>query len=96
MENNRANDPFALAEKNAEKLRDRTLIRNVAHWENEQWLWPQCEKLHQVLLKNMVQHEFYFLMNVKGHNRTQCLNTMGDGAVAFFGSTLLNKAGGGR
>ncbi|MFB3828211.1 MAG: alpha/beta hydrolase-fold protein [Bryobacteraceae bacterium] len=85
----RANDPFTLAEKNAAKLRDRTVIRIVAHWENEQWLWPQCEKLHQVLLRNMVPHEFYFLMNVKGHNRGQCLNTMGDGAFAFFSSSLL-------
>jgi hypothetical protein len=44
----------------------------------------------------MVQHEFYFLMNVKGHNRVQCLNTMGDSAVAFFGSALVNKAAGAR
>lgn len=85
----RANDPFTLAEKNAPALRDRTLIRIVAHWENENWLWQQCEKLHQVLVKNMVQHEFYFLMNVKGHNRAQCLSTMGDGAFAFFSSSLL-------
>jgi hypothetical protein len=35
-----ANDPFTLAEKNAAALRDRTLIRIVAHYESEQWLWP--------------------------------------------------------
>ena len=85
------NDPFTLAEKNATELRDRTVIRIVAHYENEQWLWPQCEKLHQVLLKNMVQHEFYFLTNVKGHNRSQCLDTMGDSAFDFFSSALLVK-----
>jgi len=85
----RANDPFTLAEKNADALRDRTVIRIVAHWENENWLWPQCEKLHQVLLRNMIPHEFYFLTNVKGHNRSQCLNTMGDGAFAFFSSSLV-------
>jgi endo-1,4-beta-xylanase len=84
----RANDPFTLAEKNADKLRDRTVIRIVCHWENEQWLWPQCEKLHQTLVKNMIQHEFYFLTNVKGHNRSQCISTMGDGAFAFFSSSL--------
>jgi enterochelin esterase-like enzyme len=84
----RANDPFTLVEKNADKLRDRTVIRIVCHWENEQWLWPQCEKLHQALLKNMIQHEFFFLTNVKGHNRVQCLNTMGDAAFAFFSSSL--------
>jgi endo-1,4-beta-xylanase len=87
----RANDPFTLAEKNADALRDRTVIRIVAHWENEQWLYPQCEKLHQALVKNLVQHEFYFLTNVKGHNRELCLNTMGDAAFDFFSSSLVPK-----
>ena len=87
----RANDPFTLAEKNADALRDRTVIRIVAHWENEQWLYPQCENLHQALVKNLVQHEFYFLTNVKGHNREQCLNTMGDAAFDFFSSSLVHK-----
>jgi hypothetical protein len=32
--------------------------------EEEQWLWPQCEKLHKVLVDHMVQHELYFLTNV--------------------------------
>jgi dipeptidyl aminopeptidase/acylaminoacyl peptidase len=91
MEYFRANDPFTLAEKNADALRDRTVIRIVAHYEDQQWLWPQCEKLHQVLLKHMVQHEFYFLTNVKGHNRQQCLDTMGDAAFTFFSSSLLRK-----
>jgi dienelactone hydrolase/S-formylglutathione hydrolase FrmB len=94
MEYFRANDPFTLAEKNAAALRDRTVIRIVAHYEDQQWLWPQCEKLHQVLLKNMVPHEFFFLMNVKGHNRTQCLNTMGDAAFTFFSSSILHQAEG--
>ncbi len=89
----RANDPFTLAEKNAAALREGTVIRIVAHWENENWLGPQCEKLHQVLLRNMIPHEFYFLMNVKGHNRVQCLNTMGDGAFAFFSSSLVRPQG---
>ncbi len=84
----RANDPFTLASKNASVIRDRTVIRIVAHWEEEQWLWPQCEKLHKLLVEHMIPHEYYFLMNVKGHNRTQCLNTMGDGAFAFFSSSL--------
>jgi endo-1,4-beta-xylanase len=88
----RANDPFTLAEKNAAALRDRTVIRIVCHWENEQWLWPQCEKLHQTLVKNLVQHEFYFLTNVKGHNRSQCLSTMGDAAFTFFSSSLLRPS----
>src|SRR5204863_7048721 len=73
-----------LAAKNADKLRDRTVIRIVAHMEEEQWLWPQCEKLYKALVDHSVQHEFYFLTNVKSHNRSQCLNTMGAGALAFF------------
>ena len=86
----RQNDPFTLVEKNAGKLRDRTVIRIVAHMEEQQWLWPQCEKLHKLMVQHMIQHEFYFLMNVKGHNRQQCLNTMGDGAFAFFSSSLTH------
>ena len=89
MEYFHANDPFTLAGKNAPALRDRTVIRIVAHYEDQQWLWPQCEKLHQALVKNMVPHEFYFLTNVKGHNRSQCLDTMGDAAFTFFSSSML-------
>jgi enterochelin esterase-like enzyme len=87
----RANDPFTLAEKNAAALRDSTVIRIVAHLEEEGWLWPQCEKLHKLLVAHMIQHEFYFLTNVKGHNRVQCLNTMGDGALALFSSSLVSQ-----
>ncbi len=86
----RANDPFTLVEKNADRLRDRTVIRLVCHYEAEQWLWPQCEKLHQLMVKLLIQHEFYFFTNVKGHNRVQCLNTMGDSAFGFFSSALLH------
>jgi dipeptidyl aminopeptidase/acylaminoacyl peptidase len=88
----RANDPFTLVEKNADALRDRTVIRLVCHWENEEWLYPQCEKLHELMVKLKLQHEFYFLMNVKGHNPVQCMNTMGDGALGFFSSSLARKA----
>jgi endo-1,4-beta-xylanase len=88
----KANDPFTLVEKNADALRDRTVIRIVCHWENEQWLWPRCEQLHQLLVKNLIQHEFYFLTNVKGHNPVQCMNTMGDSAFGFFSSSLVHKS----
>jgi hypothetical protein len=42
----------------------------------------------------MVPHEFYFLTNVKGHNRRQCLDTMGDAAFTFFSSSLLRQGQG--
>lgn len=84
----RANDPFTLAEKNADALRDRTFIRIVAHQEDENWLVPQCEKLHQVLLKNSVQHEFCVFTNVKGHSPNGCTDSLGDAAYSFFSSTL--------
>jgi hypothetical protein len=64
-------------------VRDRTFIRIVAHAEQEIAV-PQCEKLHQVLLKNSVQHEFCVLTNVKGHNPVECVNTLGDAAFSFF------------
>jgi len=85
----RANDPFTLAAKNAEALRDRTYIRIVAHSENEHWLLPQCEKLHQVLIENSVQHEFCVLSNVKGHSPTGCTDSLGDAAFSFFSSSMM-------
>src|SRR5437016_10583851 len=45
------NDPFALIAKNADALRDRSMIRIVTHVENENWLAPRCEEMHQLLLK---------------------------------------------
>ena len=84
----RASDPLTLAEKNADVLRDRTHIRIVAHQENENWLVPQCEKLHQVLLRNSVQHEFSVFTNVKGHSPNGCTDSLGDAAYSFFNSTL--------
>ena len=84
----RANDPFTLAEKNADALRDRTFIRIVAHSEDEHWLVPQCEKLHQVLLKNSVPHEFCVFTNVKGHSPNGCTDSLGDAAFSLFSSSL--------
>jgi endo-1,4-beta-xylanase len=84
----RTNDPFTLAEKNAAALRDRTFIRIVAHAEEENWLVPQCEKLHQVLLKNSVPHEFCVFTNVKGHSPVGCMDSLGDSAFSFFSSSL--------
>ena len=84
----RANDPFTLAVNNADALRDRTLIRIVCHVEDENWLAPRCEELHQLLMQQMIPHEFYFLSNVKSHNRRQVLDTMGDNEFTFFSSAL--------
>ncbi|HVA44789.1 MAG TPA: alpha/beta hydrolase-fold protein [Pirellulales bacterium] len=84
----RQNDPFTLAAKNADALRDRTLIRIVCHVENENWLAPRCEALHRVLVEHTVPHEFYYLSNVKSHNRDGVLDTLGDAEFAFFRSSL--------
>ena len=65
----RENDPFALAAKNADALRDRSFIRIICHIENENWLAPQCEKLHKVLMDHTIPHQFLYLSNVKSHNR---------------------------
>ncbi len=82
------NNPFDLAVKNADKLRDRTWIRIVAHSENEYWLAPQCEKLHKILAENKIQHEYCFFVNVKSHNPTQCMDSLGDAAFSFFSSAM--------
>lgn len=87
----KTNNPFELAVKNADKLRDRTFIRIVAHSENEHWLAPQCEKLHRILVDQMIQHEYCFLVNVKSHNPIQCMDTLGDAAFSFFSSSVLSQ-----
>jgi dienelactone hydrolase/enterochelin esterase-like enzyme len=82
------NDPFALIPKNADALRDRTAIRLVCHVEAENWLGPRCEQLHELLYQYKIPHAFYFLSNVKSHNRGQCLESMGDAGLMFFGSSF--------
>ena len=89
MEYWEANNPLTLAAKNADALRDRTLIRIICHIESENWLAPQCERLHQILLQNTVPHEFFYLSNVKSHNRGQVLETLGDTEFDLFNSLLL-------
>jgi endo-1,4-beta-xylanase len=84
----RANDPFSLIPKNADALRDRTVIRIVTHVEDENWLAPRCEDLHQLLMKHTIPHHFLFLSNVKSHNRAQVLDSMGDAGWAFFSSAF--------
>jgi endo-1,4-beta-xylanase len=80
----RANDPFSLIPKNADALRDRSVIRIVAHVENENWLGPQCEKLHGLLMKHGIAHHFLYLANVKSHNRGEVLDTLGEAGLTFF------------
>jgi enterochelin esterase-like enzyme len=84
----RENDPFALAAKNADALRDRTFIRIICHIENENWLAPQCEKLHKVLMDHTIPHQFLYLSNVKSHNAGQVTETLGDAGLMFFGSSF--------
>ncbi len=81
-----ANDPFALLVKNADQLRDRTVIRLVTHVEPEDWLAPRCEQLHQVLVRQRIAHEFDYLSNVKSHNRGQVTETLGDASWSFYGT----------
>ncbi|MCX7013962.1 MAG: alpha/beta hydrolase-fold protein [Candidatus Sumerlaeota bacterium] len=86
MECFRENDPFSLVPKNADAMRDRVCIRIVCHIEEENWLAPQCEKLHELLMENTIPHQFAYLSNVKSHSRAQCWDTLGDSGLAFFGS----------
>jgi hypothetical protein len=84
----RENDPFTLAAKNADGLRDRTFIRIICHIENQNWLAPQCEKLHLALMAHTIPHQFLYLSNVKSHNAYQVAQTLGDAGLMFFGSSF--------
>ena len=53
MEYFRANDPFALAVKNADAIRDRTLIRIATHRTPGEWQSGRCEELHELLVKTV-------------------------------------------
>jgi Putative esterase len=79
-----ANDPFVLAARNADALRDRSVIRIIAHDEDEHWLVPRCEELHQVLLKLGIAHQFLCLTNVKAHSPNQVNDTLGDAGLQFY------------
>ena len=43
-------------------------------------------------MDNMIQHEYCFLVNVKSHSPTGCMDTLGDAAFSFFSSSLARKA----
>jgi endo-1,4-beta-xylanase len=86
----RTNDPFALVAKNADSLRNRSMIRIVTHVEDENWLAPRCEEMHQLLLKHVIAHQFFYLSNVKSHNRAACMDSIGDAGLAFFGSSFAH------
>jgi endo-1,4-beta-xylanase len=88
MEYFNANDPFTLAVKNAGALRDRTLIRIATHETPGNWQSGRCEELHRLLVEQQIPHEFYFLLNVKSHNRGLVLDSMGDSAFAYFTTNL--------
>ena len=88
MEYFRANDPFALVVKNADALRDRTLIRIATHLTPGNWQSSRCEELHKLMVEHLIPHEFYFLSNVKTHNRVLVMDSIGDAEFAFFSSTL--------
>jgi endo-1,4-beta-xylanase len=80
----RANDPFTLVARNADALRDRSVIRIIAHAENENWLVPRCDQLHGLLLKHGIAHHFLCLTNVKSHSPNQVMDTLGDAGLLFF------------
>jgi endo-1,4-beta-xylanase len=86
----RENDPFALTVKNADRLRDGSFIRIISHIENQHWLAPQCEKLHQVLMEHTIPHQFLYLCNVKAHSPEQVAQTLGDAGLMFFGSSFAS------
>ena len=83
-----ANNPFTLVVKNADALRDRTLIRIATHLTPGNWQANRCEELHKLLVEHMIPHEFYYLTSVKTHNRVLVMDTIGDAEFAFFSSTL--------
>jgi S-formylglutathione hydrolase FrmB len=86
----KANDPFELVQKNADALRDRTLIRIVCHdFKNAKSMQAtRGDELHKLMVQLMIPHVFYYLMNVKAHNAPQVWDTMGDDAFSFFSSAL--------
>jgi hypothetical protein len=91
-----ANDPFALIPKNADALRDRTIIRIVTHVEDENWLAPRCEQMHRLLMKHTIPHHFLYLSNVKSHNPARVLDSMGEAGLMFLSSAfgyLQKKSG---
>jgi endo-1,4-beta-xylanase len=84
----KANDPFTLVPKNAAALRDRTVIRIIAHAEEENWLVPRCDELHRLLMQHAIAHHFHCLTNVKSHSPNLVMDTLGDAGMMFYGSAF--------
>lgn len=39
-------------------------------------------------MEHTIPHQFFYLSNVKSHNRGQVLDTLGDSGLLFFGSAF--------
>ncbi|MCX7014111.1 MAG: alpha/beta hydrolase-fold protein [Candidatus Sumerlaeota bacterium] len=80
-----ANNPFALVEKNADKIRGRSIIRIVPHdGEGSKWLIPRCEELHALLDQHGIANELNVRADVLHHNYGQLYESMGDEGVGFY------------
>jgi enterochelin esterase-like enzyme len=83
-----ADDPVNLAYENADKIRDRTYIRIVAHDEEQHWLAPACDELHNTLMELRIPNAYFYLVNVKWHSYGQVLDSLGDSAFDLFTSHM--------
>jgi len=88
----RANDPFQLIAKNAERLRGRSIIRLVPHDEQGKWLIPRCEELHALLEKYKIAHEFDPRRDVTAHNYRLLYDTLGEKALGFYAKAFAAAA----
>jgi endo-1,4-beta-xylanase len=79
-----ANNPFTLAERNADRIRGRQTIRIAAHLEPQNWLVERCERLSQTLRRNGIEQEFQVRSNVTEHNYRLLYDDMGEAVFAFF------------
>ena len=87
-----ANDPFQLIQKNAERLRGRSVICLVPHDEEGKWLIPRCEELHTLLDKHKISHTFDVRTDVNGHNYSLLYDKMGENALGFYAKAFATAA----
>jgi len=84
----KANDPWSLAEKNADAVRGRTAIRIVVG--GKDGLQVPNRKYHELLDRLKIEHEFHVIEDA-GHNHGPLYDGLGDKNWAFYGAALGAK-----
>jgi enterochelin esterase-like enzyme len=84
-----ANDPFALARRNADSIRGKTAVRIAVG--DQDSLQVRNQALHELLVQLKIEHEYEVVPGV-AHNGSLFYDTLGERAFAWYRKALASQA----